>query len=263
MKGDGITLKVVIFAGGYGTRLSEETENKPKPLVEIGGRPILWHIMKLYSYYGYNEFIICLGYKGNMISDYFVNYFIRESNLQVDLNCNEVTILSQPEEKWKVKLIHTGQDTLTGGRLKRIQPYINEETFMLTYGDGLSNVNINELVDFHKKHKKIGTLTAVQPEGRFGTLLLDSTSSIKSFIEKPKGATGWINGGYFVFSSKIFNYLKDDNTVLEKEPLEQLTKEAELMAFKHAGFWHPMDTLKDKKTLNKMWDTGKADWKLW
>lgn len=255
-------MKVVLLAGGTGTRLSEETSLRPKPMVEIGGKPILWHIMKIYSSFGFNDFIVCLGYKGYMIKEYFINYFYHQSDLTINLKENKINIHSSKSEPWTITLVDTGLDTLTGGRIKRIESYIDNQTFMLTYGDGLSNVNLKKLYEFHKKSNKYATLTSVQPTGRFGALSLDENDNVTSFQEKPKGDGAWINGGFFVLEPEIFNYLKDDFTIWEREPLENLAKEGQLNAYKHNGFWKPMDTLRDKQELEDMWN-NKAEWKLW
>ncbi len=257
-------MKVVLLAGGFGTRLTEETELKPKPMVEIGGKPILWHIMKIYSSYGHNEFVICLGYKGYYIKEYFVNYFNHQSDLTVDLSDGSVEVHKSEAENWKVTLVDTGLHTMTGGRIKRIRKYLNEETFMVTYGDGVGSVHINELLDFHKKHGKSATLTSVQPLGRFGAININNEDkAITKFIEKPAGDGSFINGGFFVLEPKIFDYIKDDTTVWERDPLEKLASDKELFAFHHNGFWKPMDTLRDKRELDKLWDEGKAEWKTW
>jgi len=256
-------MKVVILAGGYGTRLSEETAVRPKPMVEIGGKPILWHIMKIYSAYGYNEFIICLGYKGYVIKEYFANYFLHMADVTYDMQQNTMEVHQQKAEPWKVTLIDTGIDTMTGGRVKRIAPYINGESFMMTYGDGLSDVNIQELVAFHESHGKVGTMTAVQPSGRFGAVDMGDDLSILSFKEKPRGDGAWINGGFFVFSSKIFSYIDGDSIVFEKEPLEHLAEDRQLKAFKHSGYWQPMDTLREKNEMEKHWASGNPPWKVW
>ncbi|HWO96614.1 MAG TPA: glucose-1-phosphate cytidylyltransferase [Bacillus sp. (in: firmicutes)] len=257
-------MKVVILAGGYGTRLSEETRVKPKPMVEIGGKPILWHIMKIYSSFGFNEFIICLGYMGQVIKEYFNNYYLQHSDVIFDFTKQSHPLYFQTKaEQWKITLVDTGDGVMTGGRLKRIQPYIGDEPFMLTYGDGLANIDLLKLRDFHNAHGKIATVTAVQPAGRFGALEVDNDSRVNSFQEKPKGDGKWINGGFFVMHPQIFNYIKGDETVLEEEPLRNLAKDNELMAYKHAGFWHPMDTLRDRHVLEDYWKTGKAPWKRW
>lgn len=257
-------MKVVILAGGLGTRLSEETDLKPKPMVEIGGRPILWHIMKIYSAHGFNEFIICCGYKGYMIKEYFANYFLHQADITVDIGKNSVEIHRSAAEPWKVTLVDTGLSTMTGGRIKRIQEYIGDNTFMLTYGDGVSNVNIKELLAFHKKNGKLATVTAVQPSGRFGALHLNDQYLVESFMEKPKSDGAWINGGYFVLEPGIFEYITEgDSSIWERTPLENLSDSHELMAFKHTGFWRPMDTLRDRIELDNMWKNGKAYWKIW
>jgi len=256
-------MKVVILAGGLGTRLSEETELKPKPLLEIGGKPILWHIMKIYSHYGFNDFVICCGYKGYLIKEYFANYYLHQADITVDLAENNLEIHSAHAEPWRVTLVDTGVNTMTGGRIKRIQKYIGDEPFMLTYGDGVGNVNIKELVEFHKKNNKKATITAVQPIGRFGSINFDETGNISTFKEKPKDAD-WVNGGYFVLEPEVFNFIEDyDQSIWERMPLEQLVKQNELMAYKHNGFWHPMDTLRDKKELEHMWKSENCKWKLW
>ncbi|MHB8261236.1 MAG: glucose-1-phosphate cytidylyltransferase [Bacteroidia bacterium] len=256
-------MKVVILAGGLGTRISEETDLRPKPMVEIGGMPILWHIMKIYSYYGFNEFIICLGYKGYMVKEYFANFFLHHADVTFDLSKNEMQIHKSNSENWKITLVDTGKDTLTGGRVKRIQSYVNNETFMLTYGDGVSNVNISNLIETHRKNNKYVTVTAIQPSGKFGALNIGMNNEVHSFFEKPKGDGSWINGGFFVCQPQLFNYLTDDSCVLEQSPLENLAKDNQLIAYKHDGFWKPMDTLKDKQDLNEFWNNGKAEWKVW
>ncbi|SMF67554.1 glucose-1-phosphate cytidylyltransferase [Paenibacillus uliginis N3/975] len=257
-------MKVVILAGGYGTRISEESHLKPKPMIEIGHRPILWHILKIYSSYGFNDFIICLGYKGFVIKEYFANYFLHESDVTFDFrNGNQNITHNHSAEPWKVTLVNTGIDTMTGGRIKRIQPYISNEPFFLTYGDGVSNVDIHKLLDFHKMNGRLATVTSTQPEGRFGILDIDDHSQVRGFQEKPKGDHSWINGGFFVLQPEIFNYIEGDHTVFEKEPLEQLAKDGELTAYKHNGFWHPMDTLRDKNYLESLWANNKAPWKVW
>jgi len=257
-------MKVVILAGGLGTRLSEETNLIPKPLVEIGGHPILWHIMKTYSHWGFNDFVILTGYKSHLIKDYFLNYYIRYSDISVDMRNNQVKIHEQRCEPWKVTMLYTGEDTLTGGRLLRAKEVLKDETFMLTYGDGVSDVNISELIKTHQKSNKTVTLTAAQPSGRFGALSIDKNGIINSFQEKPDGDGAWINGGFFVMEPKIFDYLKNgDETILERDPLENLAKDGLLSAYKHNGFWKPMDTLKDKNDLITLWQTGNAPWALW
>lgn len=257
-------MKVVILAGGLGTRLSEETVVKPKPMVEIGGMPILWHIMKIYSAHGFNEFIVCLGYKGYVIKEYFANYFLHQSDVTINLATNQVEVHNSQAEPWKITLVDTGRDSQTGGRIRRIRHHLGNEPFMLTYGDGVGDVNIRELVRFHQNHGKACTITAVQPQGRFGSLDVDTqTSSIRSFLEKPKGDGAWINGGFFVLNPAIFAYLHDDSTIWEHEPLERLAADGQLMAFKHENFWKPMDTLRDKVELDNAWNSGTARWKVW
>lgn len=257
-------MKVVILAGGFGTRLSEETEIKPKPMVDIGGKPILWHIMKLYSHYGFNDFIICLGYKGYYIKEYFHHYYLHQSDVTIDLQNNNVSYHNSKAEPWKITLVDTGLNTMTGGRIKRIKEFIDGDTFMLTYGDGVANVNIKDLVDFHRNSGKLATLTAVQPSGRFGALDITGDNVITSFREKPKGDGSWINGGFFVLSDKIFDYIEDDTTsIWEQKPLKKLSDSNELMAYYHRDFWLPMDTLRDKMELEKMWLNNEAKWKVW
>ena len=256
-------MKVVILAGGLGTRLSEETYLKPKPMVEIGGKPILWHIMKHYSFYGLNEFIICCGYKGNIIKDFFLNYHSQISNFTIDLSNGVKKIHSSNSENWKVTLVDTGEYTMTGGRIKRIQKYIDkDENFCMTYGDGLSNINIDELIKFHLKKKKIATLTAVKPEGRFGTIEIKK-NLVTNFREKKKINESFINGGFFVMNKNIFKYLNSDRTVLEEGPVKKLSKNNQLSAFKHFGFWQPMDSLRDKNQLENLWKKKLAPWKVW
>lgn len=256
-------MKVLLLAGGFGTRLSEETDVRPKPMVEIGGKPILWHIMKMYSQYGYNEFVILLGYKGYYIKEYFANYFLHQSDVTINLSTNEMKIHKNTSEPWTVTLLDTGLHTMTGGRVKRAQEIVGNEPFMLTYGDGVSDVNITELVEFHKSHGKSITMTSVQPDGRFGALELDGTN-VTNFLEKPKGDGAWINGGFFVCEPKVFDYIHDgDRTVFEQRPLQNLALDGELIAFKHNGFWKCMDSLNDKKQLNEMLENGSALWKSW
>ena len=256
-------MKIVILAGGFGTRLSEETTIKPKPMVEIGGRPILWHIMKIYSSFGFNEFIICLGYKGYVIKEYFANYFLHEADVTFDLNNNQMEVHNKNAEPWKVTLVNTGLHTMTGGRLLRVKDYIGDETFMMTYGDGVADININGLLTHHKEKDQIATLTAVQPSGRFGAIKLDKNNNIIQFQEKPEGDGTWINGGFFVLKPEIFEYLTNDSTVFEREPLEKLARDGQLNAYHHQGFWMPMDKLSDKKSLEEMWNKGEAKWKIW
>jgi len=257
-------MKVVLLAGGLGTRLSEETVLKPKPMVEIGGMPILWHIMKLYSAHGYNDFIVCLGYKGYIIKEYFTNYFLHKSDVTIDLKDNSIKIHDTQAEPWKITLVDTGNESMTGGRIKRIQPHIGNEPFMLTYGDGVSDVNITELVKHHKKYGRYCTVTSVQPSGRFGALNVLNDASVQSFIEKPKGDGSWINGGFFVCEPSVFDFIENgDATIWEQQPMEQIANQNQMTAYKHSGFWRPMDTLKDKNDLNEMWDAKKAAWKIW
>lgn len=257
-------MKVVILAGGFGTRISEESHLKPKPMIEIGERPILWHIMKIYSYYGFNDFIICLGYKGYCIKEYFAHYFLHESDVTFDFtNNNQRKIHNHTAEPWRVTLVNTGIETMTGGRVKRIKPYVGNEPFMLTYGDGVSDVNIQELLNYHKSHGKLATVTSVQPTGRFGALELSENNRVLGFREKPKGDGHWINAGFFVLQPEVFDYIKDDSTILEREPLENLAKDGELVAHKHHGFWQPMDTIRDKKYLEELWQSNNAPWKSW
>ena len=258
-------MKTLILAGGLGTRFSEATELKPKPMISIGPHPILWHIMKIYSQYGFNDFVVLLGYKGYIIKEYFINYFIHQSNIEIDLSNNQVKILKTSSENWKITLLDTGLETMTGGRILQAKEIVGNESFMLTYGDGVGNINIMKLVEFHKKHGKTVTMTTVQPEGRFGGVDCDdSTGNVRSFIEKPAGEGGWINAGFFVCEHKAFDYIKSGlSTVWEREPLENLAKDEELFAFKHTGFWKPMDTQRDNKQLNDMWNQNKALWKTW
>ena len=259
----GSDLKVVILAGGYGTRISEETTSKPKPMIEIGGRPILWHIMKIYSHYGFNDFIICLGYKGYVIKEYFKNYHLHMSDISIDLKRNKTKIHKNLSEPWNVTLIDTGQETMTGGRIKRIQPYIDGRTIMLTYGDGVADINLKDLLKFHKKHKKYATLTAVQPPGRFGALEIDEGTKVRKFLEKPAGDKGFVNGGFFVLEPEVFDYIEGDDSIWEREPLEGLASEGQLNAYQHKRFWYALDTLRDKNHLEQLWESGKAPWKCW
>ena len=254
----------MILAGGFGTRISEETDIRPKPMVEIGGKPILWHIMKIYSHYGYNDFVVLLGYKGYYIKEYFANYFLHQSDITIDLQNNKIEVLNNSSEPWRVTLLDTGLNTMTGGRVKQAKRVIGNEPFMLTYGDGVGDINIDELISFHKKSKKIVTMTSIQPEGRFGALDIDENGLVKVFKEKPKGDGSWINAGFFICEPEVFDYIPDDNSIMfEKEPLENLAKDEELITFKHRGFWKPMDSLKDKKDLNTLWDKNLAPWKIW
>lgn len=256
-------MKTVILAGGHGTRLAEETSTRPKPMVEIGGFPIVWHIMKFYSAQGFHEFIICLGYKGYMIKEYFSNYFLHTSDVTFDLRDNTVTVHHSHSEPWVVTLVDTGLDTMTGGRIKRILPYVDHEPFLMTYGDGLSNVNLEAVLAHHETSGATVTLTAVQPRGRFGAVAIDAEDRVASFVEKPPGDSGFINGGFFVVDPSIGDYLVDDTTVLEDEPLGRLAAEGHLAAYRHHGFWQPMDTLRDRQLLEQLWDTGRAPWKIW
>lgn len=257
-------MKVVILAGGMGTRISEETDVRPKPLVEIGGFPILWHIMKIYSHYGFNEFIICCGYKGYAIKDYFHNFYLHHTDVTFDLEKNEIVYHRSTSEPWKVTLVDTGLNTMTGGRIKQIQPYIGNETFMLTYGDGVGDIDIINLVNFHISNGRLATLTAVQPHGRFGAIEMDSGNLVASFQEKPAGDGAWINAGFFVLEPGIFDYITEgDSTIWERAPLENLAKDHQLDAYNHNGFWRPMDTLRDKLELERLWGTEKAPWKVW
>jgi glucose-1-phosphate cytidylyltransferase len=256
-------VKVVILAGGLGTRLSEETVLRPKPMVEIGGKPILWHIMKIYSHYGFNDFVICLGFKGYVIKEYFSNYFLHMSNVTFDMVNNSMEVHEQNVEPWKVTLVDTGTDSMTGGRVRRVAPYIGDETFMLTYGDGVADVNIAELLAYHRSHGKLATVTSTQPAGRFGSLSLTPDNRVASFLEKPVGDGAWINGGFFVLEPQMISRIAGDATVFEKEPLEGLARDGELVAHKHGGFWQPMDTLRDKMHLEDLWNAGRAPWKVW
>ena len=257
-----VNMKAVILAGGLGTRLTEETYIKPKPMVEIGGKPILWHIMKIYSTHGINEFIVCCGYKSFMIKQYFANYFLYTSDITFDIKNNKLEVHEDSAESWKVTLIDTGEDTGTGGRLKKVKNYIGNETFCFTYGDGVSDVNISALVDFHKKQKTLATVTAVQPPGRYGYMDI-SQEKVGKFIEKPHGDGGWINGGFFVLEPAVISYIVGDSTNWEGEPLEKLAQNGQLAAFKHSGFWHAMDTMRDKNLLESLWVAEKAPWKKW
>lgn len=257
-------MKAVILAGGLGTRLSEETAIKPKPMVEVGGQPILWHIMKIYSAHGINDFIVCCGYKGYVIKEYFANYFLRMSDVTFDMKTNRMDVHAGNAEPWRVTLVDTGENTLTGGRLKRVREHIGNETFCFTYGDGVSDVNITELIQFHNAQGTLATLTAVQPPGRFGAIALaQSQTLISSFHEKPGGDGAYINGGYFVLEPQVIDYIADDSTTWEQEPLQKLAHSGQLSAFKHDGFWQPMDTLKDKNYLEGLWQKGVAPWKVW
>jgi glucose-1-phosphate cytidylyltransferase len=257
-------MKVLLLAGGFGTRLSEETEMRPKPMVEIGGKPILWHIMKLYSRYGHNDFVVLLGYKGYYVKEYFANYFLHQSDVTINLATNKMEVHNNTSEPWSITLLDTGADTMTGGRVKRAQPYVGNETFMLTYGDGVSDVDMDALLAYHRKHGKAVTMTSVQPDGRFGTFDADADGSVSRFLEKPRGDGSWINGGFFVCEPTLFDYITEgDATVLEQSPLQGLARDKQLCTYRHNGFWKCMDTLRDKSDLNQMWQSGKAKWKTW
>ncbi len=257
-------MKVVILAGGFGTRISEESDIKPKPMVEIGGKPILWHIMKIYSKFGFNEFVICCGYKQYVIKEYFANYFLHMTDVTFDMSKNSMQVHHGFAEPWKVTLVDTGLNTMTGGRIKRIQEFTDNEPFLLTYGDGVGDIDISELLSFHKKNGKLTTLTAVQPHGRFGAIDVDNGDRITSFTEKPRGDGAWINAGFFVCEPGVFDYIfEGDATVWERGPLEHLAKDGQLMAYRHNKFWRPMDTLRDKNELEALWNSGKAPWKVW
>jgi len=257
-------MKVVILAGGLGTRLSEETSVRPKPMVEIGGQPILWHIMKLYSAHNINEFIVCCGYKGYVIKEYFANYFLRMSNVTFDMRHNKMNFHSGSAEPWRVTLVDTGEKTMTGGRLKRVREYLDDDTFCFTYGDGVSSVNISNLIDFHKTQGTLATLTATQPPGRFGAIsLTKEQTKITQFHEKPSGDGAWVNGGFFVLQPEAIDFISDDSTTWESEPLQKLAHIDQLSAYKHDGFWQPMDTLRDKTYLEQLWQSGTAPWKVW
>lgn len=254
-------MKAVILAGGLGSRISEETVLRPKPMIEVGEKPLLWHIMKTYSKYGINDFVICLGYKGYIIKEYFANYFLHMSDVTLDLAKNSINVHQNSAEPWTVTLVETGEKSMTGGRLKRVAKYLDDD-FCFTYGDGLADLNVQELINFHKKNKRLATMTAVQPPGRFGALTLQDDKII-GFQEKPGGDGGWINGGFFVLSSKVLDYISDDSTVWEHEPLERLSQEHQLSAYFHRGFWQPMDTMRDKLLLEKLWESGNPPWKVW
>ncbi|MHB1937282.1 MAG: glucose-1-phosphate cytidylyltransferase [Acidobacteriaceae bacterium] len=257
-------MKAIILAGGLGSRLAEETSARPKPMVEIGGRPILWHIMKIYSHYGINDFIVCLGYKGYMIKEFFANYFLHSADVTIDLQQNKIETRSADCEPWRVTLIDTGAATMTGGRLKRALAYVEkDETFCFTYGDGLADINIDDLLRFHRSRNTLVTLTATQSVGKFGALEIGDTADVTSFSEKPKGDGRWVSGGFFVLSPKVAPYIQGDSTIWERDPLETLSRERQVSAYKHHGFWQPMDTLHDRKFLEDLWDTGSAPWKIW
>jgi len=255
-------MKAVILAGGFGTRISEETHLKPKPMVEIGGKPLLWHILKIYSSHGINDFVICLGYKGYVVKEYFANYFLHMSDVTFSMKENKMKVHQNHAEPWEVTLVNTGDNVMTGGRIANVRQYVDGDDFCVTYGDGLANVDIGELIKFHKKTGKKATLTAVKPPGRFGALHIED-HCIRGFQEKPEGDGGWINGGFFVFKPDVFEYLDGDETILEREPLEKLASEGQLASFSHQGFWQPMDTLRDKKVLEELWQDKNAPWKMW
>ena len=254
-------MKVVILAGGFGTRISEETDVKPKPMIEIGGNPILWHIMKIYASYGFNEFVILLGYKGYLIKEFFSNYFLHQSDVTIDIKNNKIEIHEERADSWKVTLLETGLNTMTGGRLRYIKDYIGGDTFLLTYGDGLADINIKESLNFHKSHGKLITMTAVRPEGRYGALQINNEGVVTDFKEKPAGDGSWINGGFFVCEPSVLNYIEGDDTIFEEEPLDNLSKEGQLVALKHKGFWQCMDSKRDKEKLCTLWDKNEAPWK--
>jgi glucose-1-phosphate cytidylyltransferase len=256
-------MKAVILAGGLGTRISEETQVRPKPMIEIGGKPILWHIMKIYSQHGINDFVICLGFKGYLIKEYFANYCLHNSDVTFDLAQNSIALHDAQWEKWKVTLVDTGLETMTGGRLKRVSRYISDDNFCMTYGDGVGDINISELICHHKRSGRLATVTATQPPGRFGSLRLAEENAVTGFQEKPLGDGGWINGGFFVLSPRVLDLIGGDSTVWEKEPMEHLAAAGELSAYKHHGFWQPMDTLRDKNHLEHLWESGRAPWKIW
>jgi glucose-1-phosphate cytidylyltransferase len=257
-------MKVVILAGGLGTRIGEESVIRPKPMIEIGEKPILWHIMKLYSHYGVNDFVICLGYKGYQIKEYFANYFLHEADVTFDFSQGQKLVThSQHAEPWRVTLVNTGLEAATGGRLKRVKKYLDNEPFMLTYGDGLSDINIKELLAYHRSHGKLATVSAVRPSGRFGSLSIKTDGKVAKFQEKTEGENSWINGGYFVFQPEVIDQIDGEKTALEKEPMEKLARASQLQAFKHPGFWQPMDTMREKVMLENLWQTGQAPWKVW
>jgi len=257
-------MKVVILAGGFGTRISEESHLRPKPMIEIGGKPILWHIMKLYGYYGFNEFVICAGYKQQVIKEWFANYFIHNCDVTFDFTENEkIVIHNNISEPWKVTVVDTGLHTMTGGRVKRVKEYLGNEPFFLTYGDGVSDINIRDLLEFHQSHGKLATITAIQPEGRFGIIEADSQDVINSFREKKQSDNGWINGGFMVFNAEVIDYIADDQSILEKQPFQKLVEDKQLVSRKHHGYWQCMDTLRDKEKLEQLWESGAAPWKVW
>ncbi|NVM91800.1 glucose-1-phosphate cytidylyltransferase [Variovorax sp. SG517] len=256
-------MKAVILAGGLGTRIAEESDTKPKPMVEIGGRPLLWHIMKIYAHHGIKDFVVCLGYKGYVIKEFFFNYYRHMSDMSIDLRNGDHQILNSQAEDWRITLVDTGAETMTGGRLKRVAKYLDNETFCLTYGDGLSDVDIGAEVEFHKRHGKLATVLAVQPPGRFGVLNIDANQKVSSFEEKPSDEIGWINGGFFVLEPKAIDYVADDTTSWERAPLMNIARDGELAGFQHHGFWQPCDTLRDKRELEALWHSGKAPWRTW
>jgi len=257
-------MKVVLLAGGFGTRLSEETDIKPKPMLQVGGHPILWHIMKIYSHYGFNEFVILLGYKGYTIKEYFANYFLHQSDITIDLKYNSMSVLNNTSEPWKVTLLDTGLHSMTGARIKKAREFLGNEPFMLTYGDGVGNIEIDKLLEFHKSHGGTVTITSTQPEGRFGALKLGEDNLVSEFMEKPKGDGNWINAGFFICEPEVFDYIADgDDVIFEQEPLKNLAKDGKIFTYQHSGFWQPMDTLRDKKKLEMMWTENKAEWKIW
>ena len=257
-------MKVLLLAGGFGTRLSEETDIRPKPMVEIGGKPILWHIMKIYSHYGFNDFVILLGYKGYYIKEFFANYFLHRSDITIDIASGKMEILNNTSEPWRVTLLDTGLNSMTGARIKKARKIVGDNAFMLTYGDGVANIKIDDLLKFHSSHKKIVTMTSAQPDGRFGALEISDQDQVLQFKEKPKGDGSWINAGFFVCEPEVFDYIDDDeSTVFEQEPLMRLAQDGEIFTYKHHGFWMPMDTLRDKNKLNEMWQENKAEWKIW
>jgi len=256
-------MKAVILAGGFGTRISEETHLKPKPMILIGGKPILWHIIKSYNYYGIKEFVVCCGYKGYLIKEYFANYFLHMNDLEIDLEDNRIEIIHKKTENWKITLIDTGENTMTGGRLKRVRKYLNNESFCFTYGDGLSDINIKNLIESHKNSKKLASITAVQPKGRYGSLSLDQNENVESFQEKILGDEGWVSAGFFILEPEVIDRIKDDKSIWEDEPIKSLVKDNQLHAYKHYGFWQPMDTLREKNILNDLWNNNKAPWKQW
>lgn len=255
-------MKAVILAGGFGTRISEESHLRPKPMIEIGGKPVLWHIMKIYSHYGINDFVICLGYKGYMIKEYFANYFLHMSDVTFDMSSNQMHVHHKSAEPWKVTLVNTGESSMTGGRLRRVREYLDDEDFCFTYGDGVADIDIGKLVEFHRAHGKLATVTAIQPPGRYGALAMDG-DAVLGFQEKPKGDGGWINGGFFVLSPKVLNYIDSDDTTWEQEPLITLAGEDQLRAYQHDGFWQAMDTLREKNLLEDLWQSKTAPWKVW